>query len=97
MVMKKSTKISDEYVASILKTASYLLDAGFLLGLLFSPEDGGYNFLRNSSVNDLERSGFGLTDLLSRNLAGSTDTTKPSVRVPGFLARFEPNNSGIKI
>jgi hypothetical protein len=27
--------------------SKFLLDTGFLLGLLFNPEDGGYMFLRN--------------------------------------------------
>jgi hypothetical protein len=53
MVMKKSTNVSEEHVASILRAATYLLDAAFVLGLLFSPEDGGYKFLRLSSAKGL--------------------------------------------
>jgi hypothetical protein len=56
-----STDVSEEHFASILRisekinqhksislrSASYLLHAGFLLGLFFYPEDGGDMFLRN--------------------------------------------------
>jgi hypothetical protein len=40
VVIKKSTDVSEEYVASIFRAAFYLLDAGFLLGLVFSLKMG---------------------------------------------------------
>jgi hypothetical protein len=51
--MKRLANVSEEHVASILRSASYLLHAGLLLGLLSSPEDGGYKFLRLSPAKDL--------------------------------------------
>jgi hypothetical protein len=39
-----SANVSEEHVASVI---SYLLHAGFLLGLFFDPENGGDMYLRN--------------------------------------------------
>jgi hypothetical protein len=37
----------EEYAKQETIRASYMLHAGFILGLLFDPEDGGDIFLRN--------------------------------------------------
>jgi hypothetical protein len=40
-------KINQHFLGMFRSFACYVLHAGFLLGLFFNPEDGGYIFLQN--------------------------------------------------
>lgn len=48
--LSKSSDVSEEYVASIPSFACYLFQADFLLGLVFSSEDGSNTFRRNAGL-----------------------------------------------